>query len=579
MLAPDLTTRGATLALETPDGPVKGELHGAGASMSLRLVRGSEAREVRVEQPSNLFLPQPFFAGFARTCPLLEAGTPALVEFPGSPLTVVDHQPVPGEGAGAVMYTVERGPLGRTVVVCDKGDFVAALDPWSGQSAARVGKKAVLDAVVLATTRQKPKTPDGLVEEDVLVTVPALGKDVEAKLACSFMKPATALPTAPGKKAVAAPRLPAVVFFSGSGPQDRDEDTIGPGGVKLSVFKTMAIALGEKGVASLRCDDRGTGQSTGVFEQATLPTFVRDAEEVVKALRLRADVNPAKVGVVGHSEGAVVAPVLVRADGKIKAVLLMAAPGRPIPDIAVVQQQRMLEAAGLPKDQVDKQMDAQAEVLKAIRHGDPLPVTVPQSERARIEGQRAWLKSHFDHDPQKALREMPKTAVLVVQGAKDLQVPAEDADSGPQGARERQEPRRAGHRLPEAEPRLRREPRRIRERVLRPADSGRPDVPQRCGHVLPAGVRGEVGPARADDAPGFARLADSRPRSAPAPCSRFAARIAGAAVGTAFATGSCVAGKRPWRLGRAARESDVRAVVTESVGLTAVAVCTWATVV
>jgi dienelactone hydrolase len=425
----DLTTRAASLALETPDGPVKAELSGAGASMSLTLSRGDAAKQVHAEHPSNLFLPQPFFVGFARLCPLLEAGTTTLVEFPGSALTVTDHAAAPGTGAGITMYTVERGALGRTVVACDKGEFVAALDPWSGQSASLAGRKAVLDAVVAATTRKKPELPDGVVEEDVTVTVPALGKDLEAKLSCSFMKPAL-VATKPQAK---APKLPAVVFFSGSGPQDRDEDTVGPGGVKLSIFKVMAIALANKGIASLRCDDRGTARSTGVFEQATLSTLVRDGEQIVAALRGRPDIDQTRVGVIGHSEGAVVAPVVVRADGKLKAALLMAAPGRPIPDIAVIQQERMLEAAGLPKDEVHKQLDAQKEVLKAIRQGDPLPATVPPSERARIEGQRAWLKSHFEHDPIRALREMPKTMLLVVQGARDLLVPAEDAELVRQG--------------------------------------------------------------------------------------------------------------------------------------------------
>jgi pimeloyl-ACP methyl ester carboxylesterase len=427
-LAPDLTTRSGQLTLDTPEGSVRAELKNTSGAMSLTLSRGTESREVRAQKPSNLFLPQPFFVGFARLCPILDAASPALIEFPGSPLSISEHHPLTGAAEGVTMYTLERGELGRTVLACEKGELVAALDPWNGQGAARSGRKPVLDALVLATTRQKPKTPDGLVEEDLTVSVPAFGKDTEAKLGCTFMKPGAAPATPPGKIAAKGPRYPAVVFISGSGPQDRDEDTMGPGGVKLSIFKVMAIALAEKGVASLRCDDRGTAQSTGAFEQATLGTFVHDAEEVVKALRLRADVDGARVGLVGHSEGAVVAPVVARADGRMKGVLLMAAPGRPIPDIAIVQQERMLEQAGLPKDQIKKQLDAQREVLNAIRKGDPLPATVPQSERAHIEGQRAWLKSHFDHDPQQALREMPATSVLVVQGAKDLQVPSEDAE-------------------------------------------------------------------------------------------------------------------------------------------------------
>jgi fermentation-respiration switch protein FrsA (DUF1100 family) len=149
---------------------------------------------------------------------------------------------------------------------------------------------------------------------------------------------------------------------------------------------------------------------------------------MVRAVRLRPDVDPARIGLVGHSEGALVAPVVVHWEPRVKAVLLMAAPGRPIPEIAVMQQERLLTQAGLPKDQIQRQLEAQNEVLRAIKKGDPLPATVPPSERARIESQRAWLKSHFDHDPQQALREMPATSVLIVHGAKDVQVPSDDAE-------------------------------------------------------------------------------------------------------------------------------------------------------
>jgi alpha-beta hydrolase superfamily lysophospholipase len=425
-LAADLTTGAAEIALDTADGSVKGELRTAGSAMALTLSRGEESRTIKAEKPSNLFLPQPFFVGFAKLCPLFEAGTPPLVEFPGSPMTLGEKRAVgeSGDAKGVTVYTVERGTLGKTLVACEKGDLIAALDPWSGESVARSGRKGVLDAIVAATTRKKPTTPDAIVEDDITVTVPATTKDAEAKLACSFMRPAP-LPT----KAKAKPgRFPTVVFLSGSGAQDRDEDTTGPGGVKLSIFKVLAIALAEKGIASVRCDDRGTARSTGTFDQATLSTFVRDAEEIVHAMYARPDVDPLRIGLIGHSEGAVVAPVVVHGEPKIRAVVLMAAPGRPIPDIAVVQQQHLLEQAGLPKDQIDKQLAAQAEVLSAIRKGNPLPAMVPPSERARVEAQRAWLKSHFDHDPQQALKEMPATAVLVVQGAKDLQVPVEEAE-------------------------------------------------------------------------------------------------------------------------------------------------------
>ena len=420
-LAPDQTTRAGHIALETPDGEVKGDLTGTAGTMVLRLARGGESRDVKAERPSNVFLPQPFFVGYARICPLLDSGTPALVEFPGSAMTIAAHRPLDDD---LTLYAVERGPLGRSVLACEKGQLIAALDPWSGQAAAREGRKAALDALIVATTRQKPKTPDGITEEDVTVPVPAMAKDGDARLACTFLRP---VPASTAQKR-SATKLPAVVFLSGSGPQDRDEDTVGPGGVKLSIFKAMAIALAQRGVASLRCDDRGTARSTGSFELATLTTFVRDAGEMVKALRARGDVDPARIGLVGHSEGGVVAPLVVQGDPKLKALVLMAAPGRQIPEIALLQQERMLAQAGVPKEQVDKQVEAQRAVFDAIRTGQPLPKDVPESERAHVDSQRAWLKSHIDNDVQKTLHDLRALPILVTQGAKDLQIPPEDAD-------------------------------------------------------------------------------------------------------------------------------------------------------
>ena len=191
-LAPDLTTRAGNITLDTPEGAVRADLTTNAGAMTLKLSRGSESRAISADKPSNLFLPQPLFVGFARLCPLFEGTSPPLVEFPGSPLTVKDQKPLTVDGAALTMFTIERGELGRTVIACDHGDLIAALDPWSGQAATRTGRKPVLDALVLATTRQKPKIPDTLVEENVTITIPAVGKDVEAKLACSFLKPAGA---------------------------------------------------------------------------------------------------------------------------------------------------------------------------------------------------------------------------------------------------------------------------------------------------------------------------------------------------------------------------------------------------
>ncbi len=405
----------AEMAIHTPDAmDSEFRLTRAGLDLTMAMDRGGKTDELKAGRPSNVFVPRPFFVGLAPLCALLTAkDSPPLVEFPGSPVTVLNTKTL----GRALVFALDHGGLGRTLLACEGSDLLAVLDPWSGESATRSDRPEIGQALSKSVERTKPNLPADLAEEEMTVEVPADGDDEAATLACSFLRPARA----PAK-------LPAVMFSTGSGPQDRDEDSEGRGGLKLSVFKVMAIALAEKGVASLRCDDRGTGKSTGAFEKATLGTFVRDALQTLAALAKRSEIDPARLGFVGHSEGAVVGPLVTTKSGRLHALLLMAGPGRPLPEIGMIQEETLLEQSGLPPDQIAKQLGAERAVVAAIRDGKPLPDALAPEQKAQVEKQRAWLKSHFDNDIQASLRRVPKMSIFVAQGGKDFQVPPDDAE-------------------------------------------------------------------------------------------------------------------------------------------------------
>jgi dienelactone hydrolase len=421
----------AEVTVHPPDGTgaTTFRLSRIGSDLTLSLEGGGRGDELKAGRPSNVFEPRPFFVGFAPICALLlDKNPPPLVEFPGSLITVLDRKTL----AGASVFSLERGGLGRTLVACDGAEVAAVLDLWTGQSAVREGSEAVGQALSKSIARTKPPIPDDLIEQELTVRVSAEGSargasttdgdaagSGDAVLACSFLRP---------DQKAATTRLPAVVFATALGPQDRDDDSPGHGGLKLAIFKVMAIALAEKGVSSLRCDDRGTGKSTGSFEKATLSTLVRDAEETLASVAKRPDVDPARLGFIGHSEGAVIGPLVAAQSGKLRALLLMAGPGRSLPEVGVLEEEAFLKQSGLPADEVQRQLNTQREILEAIRGGKPLPESIRSPEKDMIEKQRPWLKSHLDNDIPAALARVPKMAVFVAQGGKDIQIPPDDAE-------------------------------------------------------------------------------------------------------------------------------------------------------
>ena len=241
---------------------------------------------------------------------------------------------------------------------------------------------------------------------------------------------------------------PAVVLISGSGDQDRDSNING-----FRLFAVLANHLAGAGVASLRFDDRGVGGSGGDGLQATLLDRADDVEAAVDVLRSRDDIAAGSIGLVGHSEGGIVAPVVTgRIDG-IAFVALLAAPVLPLADILVEQQIVFLEESGATATEVEQSLALQELVFGAVATGqgwdeveaslrsqiqqefeafsDEMREAIPDQEAmigsivddTLASWQSPWFASFLEHDPRPSIVALD-VPVLALFGELDTQVAA-----------------------------------------------------------------------------------------------------------------------------------------------------------
>jgi alpha/beta superfamily hydrolase len=161
-------------------------------------------------------------------------------------------------------------------------------------------------------------------------------------------------------------QFPAAILISGSGPQDRDETIL-----DHKPFAVLADHLTRHGMAVLRYDDRGVGGSTGRFDAATSEDFARDAEAGFDFLRRHASIDPARVGLIGHSEGGLIAPIVAARRPEVAWIALLAGTGVNGREILLSQGERVLRAEGIVKDDdLQLQRAAQEGLLDAVIGSD-----------------------------------------------------------------------------------------------------------------------------------------------------------------------------------------------------------------
>ena len=162
-------------------------------------------------------------------------------------------------------------------------------------------------------------------------------------------------------------RLPAVTFLSGSGPQDREGFS---SGIDLGTHEILD-RLTREGFLVLRVDDRGVGTSTGPTQGIDFGDLVEDGRRAVRYLLARPDVDAKRVAVIGHSEGGLSAPVLA-ADEPLAAIVLMAAPGRPLEDLLREQLLFAKERGGAGAEELERFGSELELILEAIAGGEEL---------------------------------------------------------------------------------------------------------------------------------------------------------------------------------------------------------------
>ena len=192
----------------------------------------------------------------------------------------------------------------------------------------------------------------------------------------------------------------AIVTVTGSGPQDRDENIGLPG---FRPFRQIADSLARRGIAVLRMDDRGTGASGGTFKGSTSADFAEDVRAGLAYLRTRPEIRADRLGVLGHSEGALIAPMVAEKEPTLRAIVLLAGIAQPGRSALYFQLKNQIEHnAKLTPDMRDSQI---AEIPKRI---DAMMAVDP------------WMKFFLTYDPAPTMRRV-KTPVLILTGSRDQQ--------------------------------------------------------------------------------------------------------------------------------------------------------------
>jgi len=138
-----------------------------------------------------------------------------------------------------------------------------------------------------------------------------------------------------------------VLLITGSGPQDRDEALLGH-----RPFLVLSDYLTRRGIEVLRLDDRGVGKSTGNYSTATTEDFAEDALAAVSYLKSRPEVDAKKIGLVGHSEGGIIAPIVAVRSSNVAFIVMMAGVGVPMRDLMVRQSSDILRSNGASDEAV-----------------------------------------------------------------------------------------------------------------------------------------------------------------------------------------------------------------------------------
>lgn len=293
----------------------------------------------------------------------------------------------------------------------------------------------------ITLTRDTPEKADVRRPQDPVKPYPYYSEDVTFKNVQANISLAGTL-TLPEKEG----RFPVAILISGSGPQNRDEELLGH-----KPFLVISDHLTRNGIGVLRYDDRGVGKSEGDHDAATSEDFTTDAESAIAYLKTRNDVNSDMIGLIGHSEGGLIAPIVASRSDDVSFIVLLAGTGIRGDKIILLQQELIARAGGTPESEIETMKRINSEFIEMVVKSDDdqklktdltnfLLETLEKEPDAEIpEGMTKeayvgmqvkafsgpWMKYFLKFDPATTLEKV-KCPVLAINGEKDLQVPPKE---------------------------------------------------------------------------------------------------------------------------------------------------------
>ena len=234
---------------------------------------------------------------------------------------------------------------------------------------------------------------------DEAVTIPAAGFNLGATLT----RPATS-----------AGQVPAVVLLGGVAANDRDGVVAG-----VPILGQLAGELAEAGIVAVRYDKRGSGQSGGRAESASIGNHADDAREVVRWLSDQPDIDRDRIAVLGHNEGAWTAMLTATRERRIAGVVMIASPAVTGADRVLEQQREALARLGTAPAELVAKIELQTRINEAVLSGRGWEDIAPEIRR---QADTRWFESFLEFDPEEVVRDV-RRPVLLVHGELDMEVP------------------------------------------------------------------------------------------------------------------------------------------------------------
>ena len=360
-----------------------------------------------------------------------------IVMSPGNTLTLGFLVTAQKQGYDALFFVLEQGVTEMPVTAVEYDSHTITITLDSLQASYSGTYSTATDAIEGTFTQMGSSLPLELKRgssptlyrpQEPKPPYPYLSEDVHFLQTPEHFLLAGTITRPPGKGP-----FPAVVLVSGSGPQNRDEEIMGH-----KPFLLLADTLTRSGIVVLRYDDRGVAESAGDSTTATSLDLANDAQSAINFLKTQTYVDPDAIGILGHSEGGLIGPIVAQQYKSVAFLILMAGPGVKGLEVLEDQTAAIMRAQNIPEEIIDQTValnmsiyhlvldssKSLAERRKAVYEMLETANLAPSAIETQIDALFSpWYVTFLELDPATFLAEVT-IPVLILQGTKDTQVSA-----------------------------------------------------------------------------------------------------------------------------------------------------------